>query len=1354
MPPVTLSPRSRSVVFAAVAAGLLALLAATWALARVQTSRVDAADGVRVQAETIAAVRRALSRELEAMDELAEDATDEAAVRDALTDTLAARGAFLALDDLDRDGDTSVEVVTADGRLVAWSGDTFPRSSGAPPSRAATGTVVDGAGRRALAVWRPVTMDGVSLGAVRVVRLAQAAVPVRNRYLQDYDLADDWRRGIDAPFEVRFSRNPRVATDEALVGPDGTVLGRVVAPVPSVRAIVAAVQAPLQSAAALWAALLLAWLLVGLGWGVQTTLAAADRAPTRRAWTRALGALAAFTLGVVAARYGLLALDVPVRWLDAARRPAALFDPAYFATDLGAGLFRSAGDLVLTAGAALVVAGAALASVLRYADAAGRSGTRSAARRLLGLVAAAAAGPLAALAVAALAERAVLDATLDYSDRTASVADPLSLAVLAGLAAVAAAAAAVVAGAVVLACAGLRPHGAARRRDGPAVALLTIVATGVAAALAGAQMAPAAGLAALGGGLALVLAGHAERWVWPLTFRGTLAGALLLAPVLYGLVQGALQERTDATLVDAAQTFADTRDSRVSFAIEQILAEARADDALRPALLGALAYADSLRRAGSPVGADSTRPTVDDLVGGLVTNSLLGSLVDVATELQLVSPAGDTLGRFSDGAKARRAPGDPLTFGAMQQAFLAAGDQGFILRSAPDLPRRGLSRTAAIGPLARVDGEPVAWLYVRATPRPARVATETPFPRVLAPAGLFGLDDEALAYAEYENGALVRNRGAAALALDPAVVARLAELAPRTGGGVFLTRRLGGATSRAYAQPVAGDARRVVVVRTPTDERADVLFVLLRLSLAGFVAGVAVWLVGLPIRRRLGLLPAARTRFRDKVLNRFLAVGLASVVLTGVVGQSAIAEQNRQSVRDLLAQRLQRAEAALALNDLPPGDLRAASARLDDAAAALGVDVHLYRGAELEASSRRQLVRQRLIEPRLPGPVYRALYLDGDPYAFAETRLGYGPGAFVYTTAYKALADASGRPAAVVAVPTLSEQGAIEVGQARMVAYLFGGLLLLLVAIAGFAVLLAGQLTGPFGRLREGLRAVGASDGGAADPIPVETRDEVGELVETFNAMQAQLVESRRRLAAQERELAWSEMARQVAHEIKNPLMPMKLSVQHLQRTYRPPPDDATPAERDFAARFERTSAMLIDQIDTLTRIASDFSTFARMPNRAPEPLDLGGVAREAAALFESPLADSQRATFHLDLASGPLPVVADHEELRRVLVNLLTNALQAIPDGRDGHVTLSTAAENGTAAVRVADDGAGIAPDVQAKVFQPSFSTKTSGMGLGLAISKRAVEAAGGSISFETADGAGTTFTVRLPLAPDGDLL
>ena len=1361
--PVRVRVSRPTAVLAAGAAVLLLLLAVAVGVEAWRARHVAPAS--RAQAEAVADVREALAGVFASMERTAEQAAADPAVRRALArpDT-AAQGdaaaqvdaaALAAVDALRVPAETSVEIVSRTGALVAWAGFSFPRAPGAPPDTVVSQTDRDDAGRRALTLWRPVEdAAGQTLGAVRVVRLAQAAVPVRNRYLQDYDIADDWRADVDVPFVVQFGTFRPVAGTEALLGPDGRAVGRVAVATPSLRALDDIARRGPRNARALVVTALMLWLLGGLFAATFAATRAAEADNTRPRWVRAGAVLAATLAALAAVRYGMLDLDVPVRWLDHARRTAALFDPAVLALDAGDGLFRSPGDLALTAAAVLAATGSVLAFALRYAAAAAESGTRGPIRRAVGVAVVAVATPVCGVVVAVLARQSVLDATIGYTDRAGPVLSGLLVVALGSLAALLASAVGLVAACVVVAWVGMERTGwrGWALPAGVAVAAAALGAVG----LAEVPVVPVVAVAVLGSALAAVLIGRPERWVWPLTFRGALVGALVLAPVLYGMMRGGLRERADAQLADAAQTFADARDRRVAFAVDQVLAEARADDALRPALVDAVALADSARRASAAGLTDSTRGVFDGLASGLLTSSLLGSLADVAVEVRLVSPAGDTLGSEVEGSPARAAPTDVLGYDAMRAAFEARAaesaqaetpGESFISNSQPVAGRRGLSRTAAIGPLPGDDGQPVAWIYLRTTPRPARFATETPFPRVLAPAGLFGLDDEALAYAEYDDGVLVRSRGDAPLRLDSTIYARL----EGPSRSLYRNDRISGGFSRGYYEGTGDDAQDVVVVHGPADDRLDVLFVLLRLCLSALAAGAAVYVVGLFVRRRIGLIPAPRTRFRDKVLNRFLAVGLASVALTAVVGQQVITEQNRQVVRDQLRQRLGRAEAALNASVDEPGAVASPSARLDVVAQALGADVHLYRGAELEASSRRQLVRQRLIEPRLPADVYRALFLEGQPYAFGEDRIG----TFEYTTGYKALPDSLGRPSGALAVPTLPEQATIEVGQARMVAYLFGGLLVLLVAIVVLAILLAGQLTRPFGRLRQGLQNVGA--GGTEAPIPVETHDEVGELVETFNAMQAQLAESRRRLAEQERELAWSEMARQVAHEIKNPLMPMKLSVQHLQRVFRPAGDEAPPEDIRFAGQFGRTTDMLIDQIETLNRIASDFSAFARMPAQRPERLDVTEVAEEAAALFEAPLAEAGSARLVLELAEAPLPAEADRDELRRVFVNLLTNALQATQDGgRPGRITLRTRFEAslevpaGWAVVEVEDDGTGIAADVQPRVFQPSFSTKTSGMGLGLAISKRAVEAAGGTITFETADGVGTTFTVRLPRVAD----
>jgi nitrogen fixation/metabolism regulation signal transduction histidine kinase len=314
-------------------------------------------------------------------------------------------------------------------------------------------------------------------------------------------------------------------------------------------------------------------------------------------------------------------------------------------------------------------------------------------------------------------------------------------------------------------------------------------------------------------------------------------------------------------------------------------------------------------------------------------------------------------------------------------------------------------------------------------------------------------------------------------------------------------------------------------------------------------------------------------------------------------------------------------------------------------------------------------------------------------------------------------------------------------------------LLLLIVVIMVTALFLSNALAQPIARLRAGLEAVG--EGRYARRLPVDTRDEIGELVQTFNEMREQLAESRRRLSQQERELAWREMARQVAHEIKNPLTPMKLSVQHMRRAFqrlRVPATERATGDDDmqqFAGIFDRITNTLIEQIDTLARIANEFSSFARLPERVMEALNVNDVIREAAALMQ----EEAGATIALDLYDAPLVVQADREELRRIYINLIKNAIQAVPSDREGRIRIATAPDADTidAARRVqswvSDNGVGIPPEQRSHIFQPNFSTKTSGTGLGLAIAQKTVRELNGEIGFQTKSGEGTTFWIHLPL-------
>jgi two-component system nitrogen regulation sensor histidine kinase NtrY len=224
-------------------------------------------------------------------------------------------------------------------------------------------------------------------------------------------------------------------------------------------------------------------------------------------------------------------------------------------------------------------------------------------------------------------------------------------------------------------------------------------------------------------------------------------------------------------------------------------------------------------------------------------------------------------------------------------------------------------------------------------------------------------------------------------------------------------------------------------------------------------------------------------------------------------------------------------------------------------------------------------------------------------------------------------------------------------------------------------------------------------------------------------------------MAENEREGAWREMAKQVAHEIKNPLTPMKLSVQHLQRSYTNGPSE------QLDILFTKTSKLIIEQIESLSAMASEFSNFAQMPEDKFEVFDVSTILQSTKDLFKQ----SENAEIIVNI-KPEIFIYADPEQVKRVFNNLIKNATQAIPDNRKGKIDIDLKTVNNKVKITIKDNGKGIPTENYKKVFVPNFSTKNSGMGLGLAICRKIVESAKGTITFVSKKNIGTTFTITLP--------
>ncbi len=294
---------------------------------------------------------------------------------------------------------------------------------------------------------------------------------------------------------------------------------------------------------------------------------------------------------------------------------------------------------------------------------------------------------------------------------------------------------------------------------------------------------------------------------------------------------------------------------------------------------------------------------------------------------------------------------------------------------------------------------------------------------------------------------------------------------------------------------------------------------------------------------------------------------------------------------------------------------------------------------------------------------------------------------------------------------------------------------LVLVSIGLFAVFIAKKITNPLTLIQQGLS--NTMYGRKTEPINWKRNDEIGSLIKEYNKMIASLELSANKLAKSERENAWREMAKQVAHEIKNPLTPLKLGLQLLQKAWK----DKDPR---FDQKFQKFSYSFIEQIESLSRIATEFSDFAKLPDTKPEVVNIFDVISRATNVFNQ--SDNLRIDY---TPSTDLYLIrVDKDQLLRCFNNLLKNAIEAMPANHAGIITITYQVTKENITISLQDNGNGIPENVRDNIFQPNFTTKSSGTGLGLAFIKNAIENTGGKIWFETEIDQGTTFHLIFPSA------
>ncbi len=394
-------------------------------------------------------------------------------------------------------------------------------------------------------------------------------------------------------------------------------------------------------------------------------------------------------------------------------------------------------------------------------------------------------------------------------------------------------------------------------------------------------------------------------------------------------------------------------------------------------------------------------------------------------------------------------------------------------------------------------------------------------------------------------------------------------------------------------------------------------------------------------------------------------------------------------------------------------------------------DVNLYNpDGDLIASSQIRMFNEGLSSRKINPSAFTYLnYLNQTRYIQEESI-----GDLQYLSAYAPLVNRRGELIGYANLPYFGRQTELTNELSSFLASVINLFVLVFVLSLIIALFISQWITRPLRSVRESLAAIEL--GKVNRLVGYEGKDEIGLLVEEYNAKVSELEMNAEKLSQSERESAWREMAKQVAHEIKNPLTPMKLNVQHLERTLL----SGNEVEREKALKVMRN---LIEQIDSLTSIANAFSGFAKMPKAQLTTLNLREITDSVVALYEG----FDHVDFELidNTTSEPL-VEADREQLVRVFNNLLKNAVQSLPDNRRGRIEIQLGELSGNCFIKFSDNGVGIPEDEKPKIFTPNFTTKTRGMGLGLAISKKIIENFNGNIEFTSSEGVGSIFTVELP--------
>ena len=367
------------------------------------------------------------------------------------------------------------------------------------------------------------------------------------------------------------------------------------------------------------------------------------------------------------------------------------------------------------------------------------------------------------------------------------------------------------------------------------------------------------------------------------------------------------------------------------------------------------------------------------------------------------------------------------------------------------------------------------------------------------------------------------------------------------------------------------------------------------------------------------------------------------------------------------------------------------------------MDINIYsKGGKLIVSSQPEIYEQGLISEIIIPDAIQSIIGSGNSQLIMQEQVSE----LSYISAYLPLLNKQNEIAAILNLPYYAKEKNLKEEISNFLVYFINIYVLLFVLAGILGLIISNSITRPISVLGSKMRQLQL--GVQHEPIEWKNKDEIGQLINQYNKMVLELEKSARIIAQSERESAWRDMAKQVAHEIKNPLTPMKLSIQHLQMT-------ASGNDQDVKEKVKLVSRTLIEQIENLSNIASEFSAFAKMPTAQMEELNVNEQLQSVVNLFKN-----QIITIRQSIPDQLYPIFADKGQIVRVFNNIIKNAIQSIPDPEEGEIFIGLKHEGEKVIIKVEDNGVGIPKDKQDKVFIPNFTTKSSGMGIGLAMAKK----------------------------------